>query len=75
MGDPKTIRFNDAADQDRLTRFEKALKRSASNGSEVIRQLTDSYIRYVDEEGHAPSFPVRLVPVEPAVRKRPGKSP
>ncbi len=70
MGDPKTIRFNDAADQDRLDRFEKALKRSASNGSEVIRQLTDAFILYVTEEGHAPGFPVRLVPIDEATEKR-----
>jgi hypothetical protein len=68
--DPKTIRFNDADDPDRLHRFERALARSAGSSGKVIRHLVDAYIRYVNEHGHSPSFPVRLVSDEPTRGKK-----
>jgi len=59
--DPKTIRFNTTETPNRLKRFEDAIKKAAADGGEVIRQLTDAYCLYVEENGHSPVFPVRLV--------------
>ena len=64
MADPKTVRINDANNPDRLDEFEKALKDTGQNASEVIRQLTDAYLRFVTQHGHGPMFPVQLVPFE-----------
>ncbi|MEQ1862892.1 MAG: hypothetical protein ABMA13_23470 [Chthoniobacteraceae bacterium] len=61
--DPKTIRFNTADSPNRLSRFEKAIKRSTADGGEVIRQLTDAFCRYVETHGHTPAWPVELVPL------------
>lgn len=61
--DPKTIRFNTAENPDRLSRFEKAINRSAADGGEVIRQLADAFSRYVEQHGHSPAWPVELVPI------------
>lgn len=61
MDDPKTIRLNDVDNPDRRDRFEQAVKRTATNSNEVIRRLVDAWIAYVEENGHAPAFPVRIV--------------
>lgn len=61
MADQKSIRLNDSDDPDRADKFTKALKRSAANGNNVIRQLVDAYIRQVTETGRGPVFPVNLV--------------
>lgn len=62
MADPKTIRINNADDPDRLATFEAALKRSGQNASEVIRHMADAYIRFVNQHGHGPTFPVQMLP-------------
>lgn len=67
--DPKTIRFNTQETPDRLKRFEAAIKKAAADGGEVIRQLTDAYCLYVEEHGHSPVFPVRLVSAIVAEKK------
>lgn len=59
--DPKTIRLNDGGEGGRLAQFERAIKTAGADGNEVIRQLTDAYVRYVAEHGHSPTFPVSLV--------------
>lgn len=70
MGDPKTIRFNDADNPQRLEEFEAALKRCGANTSEVVRLLAEAYTRYVEEHGQCPIFPVELVPRSAAKVKR-----
>jgi hypothetical protein len=62
MGDPKTIRINNSDDPDRLDKFENALKITAADGGQVIRELVDAYVRYVAENGVSPTYPVRLIP-------------
>ena len=61
MADPKTIRFNDADDPERLAKLESAARSCSANVSQICRHLADAFIRYVDEHGHAPAFPVELV--------------
>jgi hypothetical protein len=75
MADPKTIRFNNADKLDRLDVFEKNLKRCGQNASEVIRNLTDAYNRFVDQHGHGPIFPVNIEPFEtPKILPQPAKA-
>lgn len=64
MADPKTIRISDADNPDRLASFEAALARSGQNASDVIRHCAYAYIRFVEQHGHGPSFPVQIVPFE-----------
>ena len=74
MADPKTVRINNADNPDRLDEFEKALKRTGQNANDVIRNMTDAYIRFVTQHGHGPAFPVQIVPFEePKVLKKKAK--
>jgi hypothetical protein len=65
MPDPRNFRISDADNPDRLEEFESSLKRSGQSAPDVIRQLAESYIRYVAQHGHGPPFPVQIVPFEP----------
>lgn len=71
--DPKTLRINDADVPDRLDQFEKNIKRVAADGNEVIRQLIDAWNLFIEENGHAPTYPVRLLPAIVADPKRRAK--
>jgi hypothetical protein len=61
MTDPKQVRLNDGDDPDRAEKFQRAIRRTAANGNEVLRRLVDAYLRYVAEHGHGPAFPVEIV--------------
>lgn len=71
MTDPKQIRINDAEDPDRAAKFNAALRRTAGTGNLVIRQLIDAFIRYVEDHGHGPTFPVDITPQQPPARRTP----
>jgi hypothetical protein len=75
MEDPKTIRLNDADLLDRRARFERAVKKTAGNGNEIIRRLVDAWLYYVAVHGHGPPFPVELVPIEEKKKPKSGKRP
>ncbi len=70
MGDPKNVRLNDADNPDRAADFERALKRSGTNGNQVLRNLVDAYIAFVNTKGHVPNFPVELAEIERPEKRR-----
>ena len=70
MTDPKQVRINDSQDPDRADKFDQLIKRTALSGNAVIRELVDALIRYEAKHGHAPPFPVEIVPIEGARKRR-----
>jgi hypothetical protein len=62
--DPKTFRINDVENPDRLEEFNESLKTAGQAPSTVIRHLCDAYMRFVQQHGHGPTFPVQIVPFE-----------
>ena len=68
--DPKQVRLNDETDPDRAQKFQDAMTRIAGSGNAVFRGLVDALLRYVDEHGHGPTFPVDIIPRSPSPKPK-----
>jgi hypothetical protein len=70
MPEHRSIRLSDADDPDRQDKFMRALKKHAVNGNQTIRLLINAWLLHVREHGRPPTFPVRLVEIDPPKKQR-----